>query len=106
VRRHEVGNHDRAPVFVSCGEALRYVRRFGSAASGCRNRTDPAVGLRRRTALPSTTSASARRRSSRFISPQLRVSSFPMTSGGLVRTVALRFPCESDASQLWPEAGA
>jgi hypothetical protein len=64
-----------APLFVSRGEALRYVRRFASAASGCRNRTNLAVGLHRRTALPSTTSASGRRRSSRFISPQLRVSS-------------------------------
>ena len=59
-----------APLFVSRGEgALRYVRRFGSAASGCRNRTNLAVGLRRRTALPSMTSASGRRRSSRSISP-------------------------------------
>jgi hypothetical protein len=63
-----------APLFVSRGETLPYVR-FGSAASGCRNRTNPAVGLHRRTALPSTTSASGRRRSSRFISPQLRASS-------------------------------
>jgi hypothetical protein len=61
-----------APLFVSRGEALRYVRRFGSAASDCRNRTNPSAGLHRRTALPSTTSASGRRRSSRFISPQLR----------------------------------
>ena len=51
------------------------VCRFGSAASGCRNRTNLAVGLHRRTALPSTTSASGRRRSSQSISPELRVSS-------------------------------
>jgi hypothetical protein len=34
-----------AALFVSRGEALRYVRRLGSAASGCGNRTDLAVGL-------------------------------------------------------------
>jgi hypothetical protein len=75
VRRHEVGNHNRsAALRLSRRGAPRYVRRFGSAASGCRNRTSLAVGLHRRTALPSTTCASGRRRSSRSISPRLRVS--------------------------------
>ncbi len=55
--------------------ALRCVRRLGSAASGCRNRTNLAVGQHWRTSLPSRTSASGRRRSSRSVSPSLRVSS-------------------------------
>jgi hypothetical protein len=51
-----------APVLRLPGRgALRYVRRFGSAACGCRNRTNLAVGLQRPTALPSTTSASGQR---------------------------------------------
>ena len=89
VRRHEVGNQDRsAALRLPRRGALRYVRRFGSAASGCRNRTNLAVGLHRRTALPSTTSASGRRRSSRFISPELRASSIPQCSSAPTKTRA------------------
>jgi len=90
VRRHEVGNQDRsAALRLPRRGALRYVRRFGSAASGCRNRTNLAVGLHRRTALPSTTSASERRRSSRFISPQLRASSGAEGGADAVAAAAL-----------------
>lgn len=84
-----LGNHDRsAALRLPRRGALRYVRRFGSAASGCRNRTNLAVGQHRRTALPSTTSASGRRRSSRSISPELRVSSGPGARSALTRVAA------------------
>ena len=84
-----LGNHDRsAALRLPRRGALRYVRRFGSAASGCRNRTNLAVGQHRRTALPSTTSASGRRRSSRSISPELRVSSDPGASSATASVTA------------------
>jgi Tetratricopeptide repeat len=63
------GNRDR-----SSSVPLVAARRFAVsrparvAASGCRNRTNPAVGRHRRTSLPNT-SASARTRSSRSVAP-------------------------------------
>ena len=84
-----LGNHDRsAALRLPRRGALRYVRRSGSAASGCRNRTNLAAGQHRRTALPSTTSASGRRRSSRSISPELRVSSRPAARWATTRVAA------------------
>ena len=59
------------------------------------NRTNLAVGQHRPTSLPSTTSASRRRRSSRAVSPELPVSSnatMPTPAGG-----ALAMPCKAAA---------
>jgi len=64
------GNRDRSasvPLVAANRSAVSPPARV--AASGCRNRTNLAVGRHRQTSLPNTTSASGRRRSSRSVSP-------------------------------------
>jgi hypothetical protein len=59
-----------------------------SSLGARRNRTKSAVGQHQRPAMPSTTSASGRRRSSRSVTPELRVSSSPTLTSRLRRASA------------------